>query len=150
MTDDDTSSREHYTPNGDEKQQHSASDCLFDEFGGSDLLDAGLKAIARGWKIFPCNGKKTPLTDHGHLDATTNKATIRAWAKSFPGALWGFAVPADIVVIDLDLKHGKNGIKEFVNLQGCKPEEFTAPRVATATGGNHIYTDATGKRLSVI
>ena len=49
------------------------------------------------------------------------------------------------MVVDLDMKYGKNGIREFENLQGCKPEEFDAPRVATATGGLHIYTDAAGR-----
>jgi AAA domain/Bifunctional DNA primase/polymerase, N-terminal len=54
-------------------------------------------------------------------------------------------LPEDIVVIDLDMKRGKNGIKEFETLQGCNPNQFDAPRVATATGGIHIYTDASGR-----
>ena len=143
--DDDINRQNYFSANGGGKQQWSAAERLFDEFGGSDFLDAGLEAIERGWKIFPCNGKKQPLTDHGFKDATTNEATIRAWAKQYPGALWGYTLPGDIVVIDLDIKRGKNGIKEFENLEGCKPGEFAAPRVATATGGNHIYTDATGR-----
>jgi hypothetical protein len=65
--------------------------------------------------------------------------------KQHPGALWGLAVPKDTVVIDLDMKHGKNGKLEFAKLQGCDPEEFDAPRVITGTGGIHLYTDATGR-----
>ena len=138
-------SQEQYTTNSGQTQPNNTADCLFDEFGGSDFLDAGPRAIARGWKIFPCNGMKQPLTDHGFKDGTTNKTTIRSWAKLFPGALWGRALSKDDVVIDLDVKRGKNGIKEFANLQGCDPVDFAAPRVATASGGNHIYTDATGR-----
>ena len=145
MSSDDMNRHQQYTTNGGGKQQQDNADCLFDEFGGSDFLDAGLKAIERGWKIFPCNGKKQPLTDHGFKDATTNEVTTRAWAKQYPGALWGYALPENIVVIDLDMKRGKNGIREFEKFQLCKPEEFEAPRVATATGGNHIYADATGR-----
>ena len=114
------------------------------EWGGNDLLDAGLRAAKRGWNIFPANGKKVPLVRWSQA-ATTDEATITAWAKHWPGALWGRALPQDVVVVDLDMKHGKNGIREFEKLQGCKPGEFDAPRVATATGGNHIYTDATGR-----
>ena len=141
MSSDDINRHQQYTTNGGGKQQQDNADCLFDEFGGSDFLDAGLKAIERGWKIFPCKGR----TDHGFKDATTNEVTTRAWAKQYPGALWGYALPEDIVVIDLDMKRGKNGIREFEKFQLCKPEEFEAPRVATATGGNHIYADATGR-----
>ena len=146
MTDDDVNrSHEQYTANAGQKQQRGSADCLFDEFGGSSLLEAGLKAIARTWKIFPCRGNKKPLTEHGCKDGTTNEATIRTWAKSYPGALWGYALPEDILVIDLDMKRGKNGIKEFETLQGRSPNQFDAPRVATATGGIHIYTDASGR-----
>ena len=138
-------SQKQYTTNSGQTQPNNTANCLFDEFGGSDFLDAGLAAIARGWKIFPCNGRKQPLTDHGFKDGTTNKTTIRSWAKLFPGALWGRALSKDDVVIDLDVKRGKNGIKEFETLQGCSPNQFDAPRVATATGGIHIYTDASGR-----
>src|SRR5207244_538928 len=95
---------------------------------------------------FPCNGKKEPLVQWSKA-ATTDEATITAWAKSYPGALWGRALPADTLVLDLDQKRGNNGIKEFEKLQSCKPEEFDAPRVATATGGNHIYTDASDREF---
>ena len=115
------------------------------EHGGNDLLDAGLQAAKRGCRIFPCKGNKTPIVDHWDKVATTDELTIARWAKGNPGALWGHALDADAVVIDLDIKRGKNGFTEFQKLQGCKPEAFEAPRVATASGGNHIYTDAKGR-----
>jgi hypothetical protein len=115
------------------------------EFGGTDFLDAGLRAAQRGWSIFPCNGKKEPLTRHGCKDATTDEQQIKSWAQQYPGGLWGYALPKEIVVVDLDTKHGRSGITEFEKLQGCKPEKFVAPRVATASGGNHIYCDAVGQ-----
>jgi hypothetical protein len=111
-----------------------------DEFGGENLLDAGLRAAARGWRIFPCTGKKHPLVKWAE-EASTDKAIITAWAKQYPGAVWGRALPPEEVILDLDMKYGKNGKREFERLQGCKPEEFAAPRVATPTGGTHIYTD---------
>jgi len=137
---------QHTTVIGGAGKAQSAAERLF-ENGGENLLDAGLRAAKRGWKIFPCNGKKEPLTQHGFKDATTDEAIIRAWAKNWPGALWGRALEASVLVIDLDMKHHKNGIREFERLQGCKPEQFVAPRVATATGGNHIYADATGREF---
>src|SRR5215467_11054438 len=114
------------------------------KWGGEGLLDAGLKAAESGWRIFPCNGKKEPLTPHGFKDATTDETVIRAWAKSYPGALWGRALEKDTVVIDLDTKHGKNGIREFERLEGCNPDQIGAPRVRTGSGGIHIYMDASG------
>jgi hypothetical protein len=145
--DDSVNCQRHYTANTVRLQAATVAERSFDEFGGCDLLDAGLRATKRGWKIFPCNGKKEPLTAHGFKDATTNEQQIRAWAKAFPGGLWAYALPKEIVVIDLDLKHGNNGIKEFEILQHCKPDEFVAPRVVTATGGMHLYTNAGGQEF---
>src|SRR6516225_1412148 len=136
--------RQHNSANGNTSKATCSAELLF-ECGGKNLLDAGLRAAKRGWKIFPCNSNKEPLTSHGFKDATTDEAIISAWAKNWPGALWGRALEASVLVIDLDMKHGKNGIREFGKLQGCKPEEFGAPCVATARGGLHIYTDAAGR-----
>jgi hypothetical protein len=116
------------------------------EYGDRDLLDAGLQAARHGWRIFICKGDKTPIgIKHWKEEATTNELTISRWAKQYPGGLWTRALGADVVVIDLDIKRGKNEFKEFQMLQGCQPVEFVAPRVATGSGGNHIYTDAAGR-----
>lgn len=134
------------TTTGHSAQAPTAAE-LIKEFGGVDFLDAGLRAAARGRAIFPCNGKKEPLTAHGFKDATTDEQQIRAWAKRFPGAQWGYALPKEILVLDLDIKQGKNGFRDFEELQNCKPEEFSAPRVATPSGGMHLYTDPNGQEF---
>jgi hypothetical protein len=124
-------------------QAQSSAERLF-ELGGENLLDAGLRAAARGWKIFPCDSRKHPLVEWGK-EATTDEIQIRAWAKRWPGAWWGRALTSDEVVLDLDMKHGCDGIHEFEKLQGCNPDNFEAPRIATPTGGRHVCTDATGR-----
>jgi hypothetical protein len=116
----------------------------FDELGGKDLLSAGLQAAKYHWRIFPCKANKEPLVNNWPQVATTDPATITAWATRWPGAIWARALPADVVVLDLDRKHGLNGVMEFERLQGCHPDKFVAPRVITGTGGIHVYTDATG------
>jgi hypothetical protein len=144
MSDDGSNRHEYNTKNTGDAQASNGADQI-KEFGGVDLLDAGLRAAQRGWKIFPCNNRKKPFTDHGFHDATTDEQQIRSWAKQYPGCLWGYAIPKGVILIDLDLKRGKNGFARFEELQGCKPEQFDAPRVATATGGMHLYMDATGR-----
>src|SRR5262249_10742005 len=139
---DDVNRCQHNSANTGNSKADGAAERI-KEFGGENLLDAGLRAADRGWKIFPCKSDKTPLVQWSQA-ATTDEAIITAWAKHWPAAQWGRALPQDVVVVDLDTKHGKNGIREFGKLQSCKPEDFDAPRVATATGGLHIYTDAAG------
>jgi putative DNA primase/helicase len=142
--DDDVNRQPNNSTDSAGAQAPSAADQI-KRFGGVDLLDAGLRAAQRGWEIFPCNGKKEPLTPHGFKDATTDEQQIKAWAKSLPGALWGYALPKEIVVIDLDMKHGCNGIREFEKLQHSSPYQFGAPCVRTRSGGLHLYTDAGGQ-----
>ena len=85
------------TANSGGPQQRGVSEPT-KEFGGVDFSDAGLRAAARGWVIFPCNGKKEPLTAHGFKDATTDEQQINAWAKQFPGGLWGHALPKELLL----------------------------------------------------
>lgn len=91
------------------------------------LLAAALAYASRGWYVVPLhhpvranNGwrcscgelacqspAKHPRTKNGHLDATTDEATIRAWWRHWPRANVGIACgPSDLVALDIDPRHG--------------------------------------------
>jgi AAA domain/Bifunctional DNA primase/polymerase, N-terminal len=141
---DDVKRQQHVTPKHADTQVSNN----FAELGGKDLLDAGLQAAKRGWQIFPCNAKKRPLVDNWDEVATTDLTTITAWSKQWPGAQWAYAIPNDVLVFDLDRKHGLNGLVEFERLQGYPVEKYDAPKVVTGTAGNHVYTKANGHNFT--
>ena len=68
----------------------------------NQLLAAALRYAELGYTVFPCApGIKTPLTEHGHLDATTDAEQIDRWWTQRPNANIGIAT-AGLVVIDID------------------------------------------------
>lgn len=77
------------------------------------MLEHALQYAARGWRIFRVTGFKTPFKgSHGHLDATTDIATIRAWWTEKPKANIALAT-GELVVIDAE---------------GEPADPFTSPR----------------------
>lgn len=68
----------------------------------SPMLQAALWYADQGYPVFPCApGRKTPLTEHGLLDATTDADQIEAWWTQSPGA--NLALRTDgLIVIDVD------------------------------------------------
>lgn len=100
---------------------------------GAKSLRAAEEYIAAGWEVLPLRpGKKTPLTTHGHKDATRDLATVRQWFRRFPMANIGIrtgAASGGPTVIDIDPRNG-----------GTVDEAWPATRtVATASGGQHRY-----------
>jgi len=78
-----------------------------------DMLSAALAYAGQGTPVFPCsNVDKSPLTPHGHKDATTDKKRIRKWWTEFPKAMIGVPMgPASgVFCVDLDLKGDINGV----------------------------------------
>lgn len=66
------------------------------------LLQAALWYADQGYLVFPCApGRKTPLTEHGLLDATTDTDQIEAWWTQSPGANVGLRTDG-LVVVDVD------------------------------------------------
>jgi len=106
----------------------------------SKLLAAALGYAQKGKAVFPCKpGKKTPLTEHGFKDATTDEAQIRKWWTENPQAWIGMPTGEanNLFVIDVDVKNGAPGLESLAALEeehGKLPDTLTQ---TTASGGIH-------------
>lgn len=102
------------------------------------MLTAALDLAAHGWRVFPCKwvdgpDAKSPLTVHGHLDATTDPETIRAWWGRYPDAMIGAPVPEPLLVLDVDPRNGGDAAK-----LGDLPTTLTVTS-GRGDGGQHFY-----------
>lgn len=107
-----------------------------------------------GFPVFPCRHvpevwrgelkkAKTPLTEHGFKDATTDLQTIAAWWRQFPNALVGIATGAAsglfVVDLDIDKATGEAIGEASLTALGLSHLIGAVPTVATPSGGRHLY-----------
>jgi len=110
-------------------------------------LDAALRYAARGWPIFPCEGKR-PLTPNGFKDATTDAVKIEEWWRRHPHANVSAATGriSGLVVLDVDVKSpGANGWDALEEL-GALPLADT-PIASTPSGGTHFFFDPRNREI---
>ena len=93
--------------------------------------------------IFPVKARGTPLTLHGFKDASCDPEVIKAWRGKWAHCEFGWAVPADRIVVDLDEKNGKHGLRDFKDRAGCDPRDVFTPQATTPSGGLHLFYKAT-------
>tara|TARA_R110002072_G_scaffold273239_5_gene433969 strand:+ start:4781 stop:6802 length:2022 start_codon:yes stop_codon:yes gene_type:complete len=99
------------------------------------MLEAARAYANRGWPIFPCRADKTPLTQNGVLDATTDIDQIEAWWESNPNANIGLDVGgAGMMVLDFDPGSDINEVE--INV-GKLPETQLVAR--SPRGGQHLF-----------
>ena len=105
------------------------------------MLAAALDAAAAGWAVLPCAPggarAKAPLTGHGHHDASRDPAVIAAWWTGHPAAMIGAAVPATLLVLDIDPRNG-GSLPALVEALGELPATLTAWS-GRGDGGRHLY-----------
>ena len=79
----------------------------------SALLRSALEYAARGWAVFPLNGKRPIPGTHGHRDATTDERVIRSWWREYPDANIGIACSSQTgpIVLDVDGPEGLASIE---------------------------------------
>jgi putative DNA primase/helicase len=101
-------------------------------------LDAALGYAARGWPVSPWatrENRKFPLSGHGHLDATTDRAILEQWWSRWPDAVPSIATgePSGIVALDIDIRPDGSGFDTLDALGiSFHPE---GPTVHTPQGG---------------
>jgi putative DNA primase/helicase len=122
------------------------------------LLEAALVYANRGWHVFPlywiedgrcacsdpaCGSPgKHPLRDlvpHGHKQATIDDTMIGDWWSLCPRANIGIRTGAISKLIVMDIDSAKGGDQSFVELQNRIGRMTTSQRVATGSGGLHLY-----------
>jgi putative DNA primase/helicase len=94
-----------------------------------------LAYAAYGLAVIPVAADKRPITTHGLKDATRDPAIIEGWWRRWPYADSAWALPATVVVVDIDVKAGKNGYRDFERLDGRDPRTVVTPSTSTPSGG---------------
>ncbi len=90
---------------------------------------------ARGWAVFPLDGKIPFKGSSGFKDATTDLAQLRRSWTGHPGANWGIATGrvSGIVVLDTDGLAGERALRDL--LGGDPP----ATLMIETARGHHYY-----------
>lgn len=107
--------------------------------GPAPPLAWALAYARHGLPILPVKADKTPLTEHGYQDASTDPHVIAAWWRRYPNADPAWALPPSVVVADIDVKGGKRGFQDFGRLSGADARDIVTPATSTPSGGVHLY-----------
>lgn len=104
------------------------------------MIRAALALAARGFHVFPLTPRqKIPLAgSHGHLDATTDPATIERWWDQTPDANIGLrtGIESGVLVLDRDDRNGGEAGWELLEQEhGPVPYSLRA----RTGGGFHCY-----------
>ncbi len=108
----------------------------------ANMRDAALQYVENGFRVFPVNADKSPLTPHGLKDATMTIMGVNDYWGRWPDA--GIGVVTDgLVVLDFDAAHGGLESKDRIEAQfGALPTTRTH---MTGGGGFHyIYRNPNG------
>ena len=71
------------------------------------MLEHALHYAGLGLEVFPLQADKTPYPgSRGMKEGTTDSGQIRRWWKAKPDSVIGCRIPADLLVLDLDVRHG--------------------------------------------
>lgn len=101
------------------------------------MIETALHYAAKGWSVFPLlPNDKRPATENGFKAATTLPVIITDWWTRWPDANVGIVTgsASGIVVLDVDRKHGVDGVVAATELD--LPETLV---VRTPSGGFHLF-----------
>ncbi len=113
-----------------------------------DKLEWALRWARKGFRIFPLRpGSKKPRFEGWTETATGNEDQIRAWWAEDPRYNIG-VLTNELVVVDIDVKKGKDGLASFAALDLSFDDQDTLT-TESPSGGRHAYYTGPNRTLSV-
>jgi hypothetical protein len=114
------------------------------------LGDHALQYASYGFAVFPVSPvDKAPLNTHGMLEGTTDLDVVRAWWTKYPDALIGARIPADMVVLDIDPRHGGDAVWQKLTDDNGGIVTGRKHHSGRGDGGAHIWFNKPPGKLSV-
>lgn len=103
----------------------------------STLARAAIKYAEKGYRVFPLEPRgKTPRTEHGVKDATTDVEQVTRWWRAIPDANIGIATGSGLLVLDIDGPGGAASLAELTDLYGPLP---LTPTQKTGKGRHYLF-----------
>jgi hypothetical protein len=102
------------------------------------MLDHALALARDSYRVFPLEaGGKVPVVKGWPDLATVDEMAIRKWWAEWPNANVGVATGRGLVVLDCDVKDGRQGLSSLALMDALGLP--TSMRVVTPSGGIHVY-----------
>ena len=140
-------------------QEGPRMSAIIQAVGGVEIIPAKPIDLAKAalwyaekwrWPVFPIKPRgKTPLTQHGFEDSSTDADQIREWVTRWPDCNLATPTGADgcgFDVVDVDGALGHESLKGVeADLPAVRAIAFTpGDPVKDRAPGRHLYIDATG------
>jgi predicted P-loop ATPase len=101
------------------------------------LGKAAINYARKGYRVFPLEPRgKTPRTEHGVKDATTDIEQVTRWWRAMPDANIGIATGSGLLVLDIDGPQGQASLDELEGLYGPLPR---TPTQRTGKGRHFLF-----------
>lgn len=111
------------------------------EVNSASLIEAAWAYAERGWPVLPLRPRlKTPATQHGLLDASTDPEQIGEWWNKWPAANIGLRTGVAFDVLDVDGPAGRASLAKIA------PGYQHRGPVASTGKGWHALLNVTGAR----
>lgn len=113
--------------------------------GGNAVLESAQGYAEMGLRVLPLvKNKKHPACKNGVKDASNDVETINNWWAKNPACNLGIAGGNGLIVIDVDVKNGKNGVADinriFTDAGEPSPiDSGSCPMAKTPSGGYHLF-----------
>ena len=95
-----------------------------------------------GFRLLPTLNKFPPAGFKWGTLASSDLAVVRNWLEIWPECDLAIALPAHVVVVDLDVRDGRDGFEQFIRLSGVHPDAIDTIQAITPSQGRHMWFDA--------